>query len=400
MLTSLLLLAQGYKEVIFNIPAPMGIYQPDFSSCSAKDSGIYQVTLPGYLYLTKHEFEVAIYNGSWTQKGNRLDLRTLIFMNRDLDVDESKPADFRTFMSGLQFEVLKNGNLRLNPPAGQVMKSKLTFRRMHPITVFAALKLASEINWDSKEVQGAHLNWPYFMMLSEFGRNYEGTLLDILKSGESLKIRNEAARNLEHTHTEAVIRYAGDTYLKLQSSKVREEQMYRRRLLNIVIECERPMAFDYATQAYEKKLVNRTTAVQIASRSHHPKAAEFVTKMADEAKPTELANIIEYSRNIDKPTAVLLAKKYESNEDPEVHFQVLRNYAECAMSADVRDKSVQQLADLFAKAEWMQQCDIAKSLGIAQTPLALSCLKKMSGHGSERAVQRWIDEAIGKYAKK
>ena len=153
--------------------------------------------------------------------------------------------------------------------------------------------------------------------------------------------------------------------------------------------------FTYADQANESGF----TASDIAGKSRNPAGIDFILKLVESAKPEHIHSMIEDMRELDAKAAVALAKRYEESQELDAQFEAIRTLAECEPRSEDRDKSVKRLFEMFSNVDWMKQCNIAKALGISQTPLALSSLMKISGKGSHEAVQQWIDEAIGKYKR-
>ena len=380
---------------MFTVPPPLGLYQPDYSSCSKRDWDTYKGTFPGFMYLTKTEFVVSIFQGSWKQQGKKILGRTEYFMDRDL---HRKPGDEdrNTFLSGFAFEISSNGDLLLVPGKGQYQKSKLRFRRLPDIKIVDALKQSSEIDMNLKVINST-TNWPYYMLLTTQKSKFQKTFLDILRSPESLAIRTEAARCLDGNSDEAVVREVGDMFLKLPVTKERPGRLYRNRLIDVIRNSHLPSSFDLAVKALDAKLISGFTASDIAGKSRNPAGIDFILKVVETAKPEDIHYMIEDMRALNAKAAVTFAKKYEESKDFDAQFEAIRTLAECELLSEDRNKSVKRLFEMFSNVDWMKQCDIAKALGISQTPLALSSLKKISGKGSDEAVQQWIDEAIGKY---
>jgi flagellar motility protein MotE (MotC chaperone) len=398
MFLSLILVHLAYKQAIFTVPPPIGLFKPDYATCSERDRDTYQGTFPGYLYLTKNEFSVSILDGTWKKVGKRVLGRTEYFMERNL---HRKPGDEDrdSFLGGLVFEVASNGDLLLVPGKGQYQKSKLRFRRLPEIRIVDALKQSSEIDLDLR-VMNSTTNWPYHMLLWNEKSKFQKTFFEVVKSSEPLAIRTAAARCLEGNSDEAVIKEVGDMFLKLPTTKEKGPAIFRRRLLNVLTDSRLPCSFDIAMKALDAKLISNNTASRIAGKSRNPVGIDFILKLAESAKPEEIASLIEDMRQLDRKAAVALAKRCEESSDLDAQFQATRTLAECEALAHDRNKSVTKLFELFSNVDWMKQCDIARALGNAQTPLALTCLKKISGKGSDEAVQQWIDEAIGKYKAK
>ncbi len=397
MVLNLVLAYQGYRSVMFVLPTPIGLYKPDYSTCSKRDWDTYKGTFPGYLYVTKNEFSVSKFNGSWKQKGKKILGRTEYFMDRDLH-RKLGDEDRNTFLSGFVFETSSNGDLLLVPGKGQFQKSKLRFRRLPDIKIVDALKQSSEINL-GLEMINSTTNWPYFMLLTTEKSKFQKTFFDVLKSSEPLAIRTEATRCLDGNSDESVVREIGDMFFKLPVTKDRPGRMFRNRLVDVIRNSHLPYSFDLAVKALDAKLISGFTASDIAGKSRNPAGIDFILKLVETAKPDQIHSMIEDMRELDAKAAVALAKRYEESQELDAQFEAIRTLAECEPRSEDRDKSVRKLFEMFSNVDWIKQCNIAKALGISQTPLALSSLKKISGKGSHEAVQQWIDEAIGKYKR-
>lgn len=398
MLALSLVLATNYKQVQFVVPAPYGIYKPDFQSCSIADRDLYQATLPGYLFLTKDYFNVAIYGGDWVQAGNKITLTTSEFMGRNVEPDADKQSRKSSFIRGFNFVVQPNHDLILQPPTGMVMKSTLRFRRQKPIRLIEALKQSFEfILSNDNEIAGLKTNYANFSLLSNFAKPYQASLFEILQSTESFDVRAEAAKCLERVQSEKIVRYAGETLLKLPPAKTnRSRAIFRRRLMNLLESSAIPISFDYAKRALDKKFIGLTTAYNIAGESGHPGAVAFLKEsLKTNGKFPEY--VIQNLQKLSHRDAIEVAKQYTESQVHEVQFQALRTLAECEPEYKERNKWVQILGDRFESSDWMEQCDIAKTLGKAQTGLALEYLQKVNHKGSHPAVQQWIDMAIQKY---
>ena len=397
MVLNLVLAYQGYRSVMFVLQPPIGLYKPDYSTSSKRDRDTYQGSFPGYLYLTKNEFSVSILDGTWKKVGKRVLGRTEYFMERNL---HRKPGDKDrdSFLGGLVFDIASNGDLLLVPGKSQYQKSKLRFRRLSDIKIVDALKQSSEIDLDLK-VMNSTTNWPYHMLLWTEKSKFQKTFFEILKSSEPLAIRTAAARCLEGNSDEAVIKEVGDMFLKLPTTKEKGPAIFRRRLLNVLTESRLPYSFDIAMKAFNAKLISNNTASNIVGKSRNPAGIDFILKLVETAKLEQIHSMIDDMRVLDAKAAVALAKRYEESQELDAQFEAIRTLAECEPRSEDRDKSVKRLFEMFSNVDWMKQCNIAKALGISQTPLALSSLMKISGKGSHEAVQQWIDEAIGKYKR-
>ena len=397
-LVPFVLISQAYRQQVLKFEGFRGIYQPDFSTCSKRDwdsyKGIFQA---GPLNIMKSEFSVTIFHGTWTQKGKKLYLRTEKFMQRNL---HRKPSDqsHETFLGGFVFEIGKAGILRLVPGHGMYQKSKLTFRPIKPIKIIEGLALFAKSNAMDPNYEMSTANAVYGQFY-DYRNSLSPTMLGILKSGEPLPIRTEAARQLISVRTEKVVGEVGDLLLKQDQSKDREKAVFRRFLSAVVRESHLRSSFDIGVKAYEAKLISLSTMIGIAGNSGNPKAVAFLEDASADAKGSALVGILVQLRELSGPEALAFALSQEKSQDAEMQFEVLRTRAEAEPSLELRDKAVQSLIDLFPKSEWMSQCDIAKSLGTAQTKLAHQGLLKINGKGIDEAVQQWIDEALSKYKK-
>lgn len=397
-LVPLLLFAQAYGQQILKFEGVRGIYQPDFTSCSERDrdtyTGIFQA---GPLCIMKNDFSVTIMSGKWIKKGNRLVMRTEMFMERDLG---RKPTDWShdTFLGGLVFEPTASGDLLLVPGLGMFQKSKLTFRRIKPMTVLECLKLSANLDVMAKD-STLSLGYAAFSQLIDLREELAPAILEVLKSNESLKIRSEAAARLMNVHSETVVSEVGRILLQQDESKDHDKAVFRARLANTLSDTHLPSAFEYGEKAYNAKLISLSKMISIAGNSGNPKAVTFLKEASAGANENYLVMILPAMRKLSGTEALAFAQLQEKNSDSVMQFEILRTRAEFEPSPELRDKSVQALIDMFPKSEWMNQCDIAKSLGIAQTKLAHQGLLKVTGKGSYEAVQQWIDEALTKYKK-
>ncbi|MEI8282794.1 MAG: hypothetical protein WCG75_10350, partial [Armatimonadota bacterium] len=146
-LIPLLVLAQGYSQQVLKFKGVQGIYKPDFTSCSERDRDLYTgIFQAGPLTIMKTEFLDTIYSGTWIKKGERLYMRTERFMDRDLN-RKSTDWSHDTFLGGFVFEPTQSGDLNLIPGSGMYQKSKLTFRRIKPLSILECLKLSADMDF-------------------------------------------------------------------------------------------------------------------------------------------------------------------------------------------------------------------------------------------------------------
>ena len=401
MIASALLLAQTYKHTLFVVPPPSGIYKPDFSTCSKKDADLYKATLPGYLLIAKDYFNIASYDGSWTRKGNTLDLATSSFMGHEVRPDETGKSTKSSFIQGFSFDIASNHDLILRPSTAMVMHSRLRFRRLRPVPIEMALMNSSEfLSFSSDDVVGLKTSYSYFSLTKDFGKQYEPQFFEMMASPVPDAVRGEAARCLEGTQNEKIVKAAGE--LLLQTAPVKGDNwksIFRRRLIGILRESHLPISFEYANSALDKKNISLIPAYDIAGNSRHPHALEFLQKhLVDDDKDAYaiLPNIQKLSRD----AAVTAAKKFVDSSDEDNRFQALQTLVECERESADRDKYVQILLEMFGKVDWLKQCEIAESLGKAQTDNALDALRKINHKGSDKPVQRSIETAIAKYKSK
>ena len=397
-LVPFVVLSQAYRQQILKFEGVRGIYQPDFSTCSKRDwdsyKGIFQA---GPLNIMKSEFSDTIYEGSWINKGGKLYLRTERFMERDL---QRKPSDWRhnTFLQGFVFEPTPSGDLTLLPSPGMFMKSKLVFRRIKPLTILECLRLSADMNVTDRNTQFS-LGYAVFGQMIDQREELAPVMLEIMNSSESLKIRSESVACLTNVHSERVVAEVGFLLLQQDQSKDRDKAIFRRRLATALSLTHLPSEFEFGRKAYDAKLISLSTMIGIAGNSGNPKAVAFLKDASADAKESALVGILVQLRRLSGPEAIAFAQTQEKNLDAEMQLEILRTKAEVEPSLELRDKAVQSLIDLFPKSEWMSQCDIAKSLGTAQTELARKGLLKINGKGSDEAVQQWIDSALARYKK-
>ena len=164
-----------------------------------------------------------------------------------------------------------------------------------------------------------------------------------------------------------------------------------------LIESRHPAAAYFGIAAYRKGLIREYEVTQIIGNSKNSDGIAFLYEVAAKSKGKSLTYVLDSMRLVSKADGLELAKKFENDPDKNVHFEVLRTFAETETTTAKRGLASKQLIDLFPTVDWMKQADIAKSLGNADNPVARQGLRKLSGKGSDPAVQQWIDMAIEKY---
>ncbi len=391
----LIVLAQNLSQSTLTFPAPRGIYQADVTTCTEKDRGLYTAIFQGYLSIQKKEFEVSIFGGDWKQVGNRLLLTIGRFMATDIQKTKGKFND-RTFLSGLTLEIQPSGDLVLQPAKGMVMTSKLTFRRLAPIKTVDALEQIAKVNFEDREFRMT-LGWALTNQLFEIKNEVAPQMIQILQSGEPFTIRHEAAYRLWGVRSDQVVKATGEMLLSQLESKDKENLMMRRTLTMALIESRHPAAAYFGIAAFRKGLIREFEVAKIIGNSKNPDGIAFLYEVAAKSKGKSLTSLLESMRLVSKADGLKLAKDFERDPDKNVHFEVLRAFAETETTTAKRGLASKQLIDLFPTVDWMKQCDIAKSLGNADNPVARRGLRKLSGKGSDPAVQHWIDGGLEKY---
>ena len=391
----LIISAQNLSSSTIDFAAPRGIYRADVTTCSDKDRDLYQAIFQGYLSIRKKEFDVSILGGQWQQVGKELHLKVGKFMDNNLHNSKSKFND-RSFFFGLTLEILPNGDLVLHPAKGMVMTSKLTFRRVVPIKTVDALDQISKIDFEKKDYQFS-LGWAISNQIFETKNETAPQMLEVLKSDAPFAIRREASFCLWGARSDAVVKTIGEMLLAQPVTKDKETLMMARSLATGLEQSHHPAAAYYGIKAFRKGKIREYDASKIIGSSTNPDGIAFLYDVADKATGKSLTYVLENMRNLSKSDGLALAKRFENDPNNDIHFEVVRALAETEMTQAKRIEASKQLIGLFPKVDWMKQCDIAKSLGNANNPVARRGLLKISGLGSDAAVQRWIDMALAKY---
>lgn len=385
---------------MLKIPAPRGIYKLDFASCSDTDRGLYEAMFQGYLSITKENFSVCILKGTWTQVGNNLQLRVGSFMNHPYKPDKDKYDD-ATFLSGLTMAILPNHDLTLRPAKGMVMKSSLTFHREPDMKLTDAL----QTSWSAMDVEDlkAELEFTLGSKLSdhlyEMASTLKSELLDVVESNSALPIKIEAAFVLSGQRGDDLVRRTGNLLLGFTPSKVKDERLFQVALARTLSESHHPSSFYYASQANKRGIMRNYEFQETLANCGNPEAVPILFELARKAKSEGIPRLLQCMRKVSGKNALVLANLVADNPDEKVKFQVLLTRAECETTDTKRNQAVKALVSQFDKFDWLQQCDAAQALGVAQTKLAHSSLKKISSRGKHDAVQRWIDGALEKYKK-
>ena len=391
----LIVLAQNLSQSTIDFPAPRGIYEADVTTCSEKDRGLYTAIFQGYLSIREKDFEVSILGGEWKKIGNKLLLTTGKFMATDMPKSKAKFSD-RTFVSGMTLEIQPSGDLVLQPAKGMYMTSKLTFRRLAPLNTVDALDQVAKVDFESKEFR-LTLGWALTNQFFEIKNEVAPQMLEILKSTEPISIRREAAFCLWGVRTDVAVKTVGEMLLAQPTTKDKETVMIRRTLAMTLEQSHHPAAAYFGISAYRKGLIREFEAAHIIGNSANPDGIAFLFEVADKAKGKQLTYVLESMRKLSKSDGLKLARQFENDPDKDVHFEVIRALAETETTTAKRSEASKQLIALFPTVDWMKQCDIAKSLGEANNPVAWQGLRRISGKGSDSAVQQWIDGGLANY---
>ncbi len=391
-----LVILQSVQQPMLNIPTPRGIYKPDVTTCDAADCDLYQAIFPGYLSITSKEFSVSLFSGTWTRTGDRLNLKIGQFGSLEFPPDRKFSSE--TFLQGLAMDVLPSGDLVLKPSKGMVMKSSLTFRREPTMKLVDALQQTSHM-MDGDITHEVEFTLPYKLWDQIFDLRYslKGELLDIAESNQAIEIRTEAAFCLNGTKGDDLVRRTGNLLLSTEPTKERLPKMFQRALAEVLASSHHPASMHYALAAKRKGVIGNDTFQKILGNCQNPEAVDIIANEAKTAKDSYLAELMVSMRKLSPTDAMKLAKEYQDRKDPKVQFEIIRTHAAASPDSKARERAVRILADMFPKVGWMMQCDIAKSLGEAKVSIAKKYLQKISGKGSNPAVQQWIDMAIQKY---
>ena len=280
------------------------------------------------------------------------------------------------------------------------MKSPLVFHRVPTMKLVDALKETSHMI-DGELTKEIEFTLPFKVwdQMFDLRKSLKSSLLDIAESDQPMDIRAEAALQLDGLKGDELVRRVGNLLLTTKPTKDRQEMLFRDSLGRALATSRHPSSLYYAIAAKKKGVIRNYEFREILANCKNPEAIPLLYDLAKTSKPAEVASVLVAMQAQSPADGLKLANEYASSPDPAIQFQVLRTRAELADSEQARNKCVKKLYDLFANVNWLKQCDIAKTFGKAQTPLAYRCLKKISGKGSDPAVQQWIDGAIQNYKK-
>lgn len=390
------MLIQGTQQPMLDIPVPRGIYKPDFATCNAADRDMYQAIFPGYLSITSKEFSVSLLTGTWKRTGEQLNLKVGSF--GAFQFAPNRKFSSQTLLDGLAMDILPSGDLVLKPAPGMVMKTSLVFRREPAMKLVDALQQTFHM-MDGEISREVEFTLPYKIseQIYDLQSSLKAELLDIVESDRAIEIRTEAAFFLVGTKGDDLVRRTGNLLLSTEPTKERNLRILQNALAAVLGSSHHPASLQYALAAKRKGIFGKYQFSEVLANCGDPEAIDVIAKEAKTADDSYLVLLFKSMRKLSSKRAMELAKEYEGRKDPMVHFEVIRTWAEASPMAKDRERAIRTLVDMFPKVNWMMQCDIAKSLGEANVPVAKRYLQKISGKGADPAVQQWINMAIQKY---